>query len=575
MDHVQRFRQRRIQRLEKRYGEHHGPVRFDADDDSESDNGGNRSGSSGGHGNTKIPYGLCQREGIKIGKDWTPKDAWDALAGKGYSASDVYKELKTTGRVEPRQPKEPEKPKMDKKQIDSAIKSYSDKKKEIKKLNNEFKKVDKEFDEARLDNNFESNKLDRILKQVEEFNNTHDFDKIENWEEREKALAERDELYKRLKEQTKVATDAYNRKEELKNKIAEIKTQIGEAEKARDEAESQCYKAIESSPIYDNVMKYREAEEETRADRKLLEHFDTKARLWNDTLNETLERYERAKVTHGEDSSYARLIAGNISNYRKYYEANKAKADELRPRVSDGDRRMREAMDGINEKEWKSIHDLSIERDTVKDGPYDKIASIAHSFKLNLKYVAPVKYVKTPPENTIINSVGGGDETKGSCASLAFAYLANKQGYHVLDFRGGKSQDFMSRRCNEMVWNLGGQKVKSQNEPKDSMDVLNSIDEGKEYWFATGRHAAVVRKTGGKVQYLELQSFSTSNGWKTLDESEIKDRFKGKRYGTGKSGYISLISADQLFGTNEAVSIMGYINTLEDKQKKGASGGIK
>lgn len=96
MDHVLKFRKRRIQRLEKRFGEYHGPARFDADDDSEGSN--NRpSQGGGGHGNTKIPFGLCQREGIQIGQDWTPKDAWDALAGKGCSASDVYTELLKKG----------------------------------------------------------------------------------------------------------------------------------------------------------------------------------------------------------------------------------------------------------------------------------------------------------------------------------------------------------------------------------------------------------------------------------------------------------------------------------------------
>ena len=38
----------------------------------------------------------------------------------------------------------------------------------------------------------------------------------------------------------------------------------------------------------------------------------------------------------------------------------------------------------------------------------------------------------------IIKELSGGDETKGSCASLSFAYVGNKGGYNVLDFRGGK-----------------------------------------------------------------------------------------------------------------------------------------
>ena len=68
------------------------------DSDGESDGGGR-------HGNNRIPYGLCQREGIDIQPGWTPKDAWNALEGKGYSASSVYKELKETGKVSLRKKK--------------------------------------------------------------------------------------------------------------------------------------------------------------------------------------------------------------------------------------------------------------------------------------------------------------------------------------------------------------------------------------------------------------------------------------------------------------------------------------
>lgn len=82
---VEQYRIRRDARL-------HG--RIDADGDEENNGGGKRS-----HGNTKLPFGLCQREGIKIDPNWGPSDAWDALAGKGYSAGDVYKELKETGKV--------------------------------------------------------------------------------------------------------------------------------------------------------------------------------------------------------------------------------------------------------------------------------------------------------------------------------------------------------------------------------------------------------------------------------------------------------------------------------------------
>lgn len=81
---VAEFRKRRQNRLAYRL------------DDDENENNG---GKGGGHGNTRIPYGLCQREGITIGEGWTPSDAWSALEGKGYSADKVYKELKETGGI--------------------------------------------------------------------------------------------------------------------------------------------------------------------------------------------------------------------------------------------------------------------------------------------------------------------------------------------------------------------------------------------------------------------------------------------------------------------------------------------
>ena len=58
--------------------------RMDAEGDEEKQNNGE---SSGGHGNTKLPFGLCKRFGIEIGKDWTPRDAWSALESKGITPS--------------------------------------------------------------------------------------------------------------------------------------------------------------------------------------------------------------------------------------------------------------------------------------------------------------------------------------------------------------------------------------------------------------------------------------------------------------------------------------------------------
>ena len=115
---IENFRRRRAERLEKRgyrikpnqYRRSEGAIKmskkellkdiqhFDEPDgeEEEENNGGRGGGRSGGggHGNTRLPYGLCKRYGIEIGEEWTPRDAWDALAGKGITAEGAYRRLK-------------------------------------------------------------------------------------------------------------------------------------------------------------------------------------------------------------------------------------------------------------------------------------------------------------------------------------------------------------------------------------------------------------------------------------------------------------------------------------------------
>ena len=77
------YRKRRQKRLDRRMRK----------DDEEETNQPNNKKKSGGHGNTRLPFGLCQRHGIEVGKDWTPRDAWNALEEKGVKPSDVYSKM--------------------------------------------------------------------------------------------------------------------------------------------------------------------------------------------------------------------------------------------------------------------------------------------------------------------------------------------------------------------------------------------------------------------------------------------------------------------------------------------------
>lgn len=173
--------------------------------------------------------------------------------------------------------------------------------------------------------------------------------------------------------------------------------------------------------------------------------------------------------------------------------------------------------------------------------------------------------------------MSGGDRTRGSCASLGMAYIGQKQGYDVLDFRGGESQFtfslllFQTRfaKLKGVVSKFG--KYKGAN--ASANNLLKSIEVGKEYYLGAGKHAAIVRKLeGDKYQYLELQSENHS-GWTDFNENPrytLKTRF-GCSNQDGKKAFIIDIDASD-FSTYEFRSLLGFINTSVDGQMKGKGG---
>lgn len=185
--------------------------------------------------------------------------------------------------------------------------------------------------------------------------------------------------------------------------------------------------------------------------------------------------------------------------------------------------------------------------------------------------------------DAIIARIAGGDMTDGSCASLGLAYMGNKGGLDVLDFRGGESRHFFSQDSSLLeLLNLKGVKgnvVKEKNGFKSARLTLEAMEDNKEYFFATGQHAAIVKRVDGKYQYLELQS-RISNGWKDFENNTLKNRFGCRQSRSvslgGKSTRLNCISysidIDSIKNNDEFKDILGYINTASDKQKKGASG---
>ena len=189
------------------------------------------------------------------------------------------------------------------------------------------------------------------------------------------------------------------------------------------------------------------------------------------------------------------------------------------------------------------------------------------------------KHAKALTEDEIIAALAGGDMTQGSCASLGLAYMGQKGGLNVLDFRDGASRKFFATTFNlEEISRLPG--VKTIRETARSSTtagnrLLKQVETGKEYYLVCGRHAAIVRKLDdGTLQYLELQSQKYS-GWHAFDGNQrytLKHRF-GECSGYDVDAF--MIDVDSFKDSDDLQQLLEYINTAEEAQRKGTYGTIK
>ena len=195
----------------------------------------------------------------------------------------------------------------------------------------------------------------------------------------------------------------------------------------------------------------------------------------------------------------------------------------------------------------------------------------------NVEYRRVEKHKSPLTEDEIINSLSGEDMTGGSCASLALAYVGQKAGMNVIDFRGGASRSiFAQRQALRIIGMLPNvitvtETAKSGVEAGDKL--LKRVETGKEYLFCGVKHAAIIRNNDGVMQYLELQS-ATGSGWKNFNRNP---RYTlAHRFGDYKpKGYdidAFMIDVNSLKGTDNLRYLLGYINTAKNEQRKGKYG---
>lgn len=185
-----------------------------------------------------------------------------------------------------------------------------------------------------------------------------------------------------------------------------------------------------------------------------------------------------------------------------------------------------------------------------------------------LSYTKPVKYEKQPTEAEIRKFIQGKDETDGSCASLALAYIGNKNGYKVKDFKGGESQQFFASASTiNRIALLPGVKaeiISGKDDYKLTKKLLKKAEEGKEYLLSTGLHASIIRKQNGKVEYLELQ-IEDQYGWKSLTSKALYDRFGCRNERTINGVRIksssTLIDIESTKNNSDFNGLLGYLNT--------------
>ena len=221
--------------------------------------------------------------------------------------------------------------------------------------------------------------------------------------------------------------------------------------------------------------------------------------------------------------------------------------------------------------------------------PSEAYKSLIDGLKQNKVDYREVSMLKAKlADNEIINRLAGGDMTSGSCSSLGFAYIGNRNGMDVLDFRGGNSQEFFSLNSNikKMLElpNVKGNILKVKKEAADTAKILKGLELDKEYYLAVGKHAAIVRNTKNGVEYLELQS-NRENGWFSFNRYGSTIKTLQKRFGCRKTVNKSfgmiweypvvLMEVDSFNGNEEFKDILGYINTEAGKQKKGVMGNVK
>ena len=303
-----------------------------------------------------------------------------------------------------------------------------------------------------------------------------------------------------------------------------------------------------------------------------------------------IEKYEFSATLDSRTSQICSELHGEVFEIKKI--AVGLNYPPMHPRcrsttipIVDYENLIKQGREEIGEKDIENNEKEALtnnENKSITKEPVPNTFTMAWAQNDKVEYNEVKKLQKELTTEEIIKKLGGGDQTKGSCSSLAFAYIGNRNGYDVLDFRGGISTEIFATTRNIVeIANLDGiesKVIKRANDYNAVKELLTFVEEKKEYYLETGKHAAIIRIGNRGFEYLELQS-ETENGFKKLDSSILKTRFGCQAsYSVGGIKFEKsnvLIDVDSCKNSEEFKNLLGYINTAKDKQNKGEGGYAK
>ena len=98
--------------------------------------------------------------------------------------------------------------------------------------------------------------------------------------------------------------------------------------------------------------------------------------------------------------------------------------------------------------------------------------------------------------------------------------------------------------------------------------MLEKVEEGKEYFFSSGAHVTIVRKSGKRIEYLELQRNDPQKiGYHKLTKRVLKKRFATIKYisvlGQKVPQEECIIDTKKISNSPKFRELLGYINTKQ------------